>query len=85
MSGLLRDQQYALTRHLRDPQHEPSPPGLEPRRLQIYRDLLFNNLQALLGSSFPVVLQVLVDAVWQALGPRHFIEHRWASPLRSKI
>ena len=85
MSGLLRDQQYALTRHLRDPQHEPSPPGLEPRRLQIYRDLLFNNLQALLGSSFPVVLQVLDDAEWQALCRRYFIEHRCASPLFTEV
>jgi hypothetical protein len=85
MSDLLRDQQFALTRHLRDPAHEPSPPDLEPRRLQIYRDLLFNNLQALLGSSFPVLLQMLDGAEWQALCRRYFIEHRCASPLFTEV
>lgn len=85
MSDLLRDQQFALTRHLRDPVHEPSPPDLEPRRLQIYRDLLFNNLQSLLGGSFPVLLQVLDDAEWQALCRRYFIEHRCASPLFTEV
>lgn len=85
MSGVLRDQQSALTRHLRDPLHEPPPAGLEPRRLRIYRDLLFNNLQALLGSSFPVLLQVLDDAEWQALCRRYFIEHRCLSPLFTEV
>lgn len=85
MSGLLREQQFALTRHLRDPQHAPAPADLPPQRLQIYRDLLFNNLQALLGSSFPVLLQVLDDAEWDALCRRYFIEHRCVSPLFTEV
>lgn len=85
MNGHLHDQQFGFTRHLRDPAHEPSPPGLEPRRLQIYRDLVFNNLQALLGSSFPVVLQVLGDTEWHTLCRRYFVGHRCASPLFTRI
>lgn len=61
MSDTLRAQQWALTAHLRDPQHQPAPAGLDETRLQVYRDLLFNTLQALLAGSFPVLLQVLDD------------------------
>ncbi|MBT2766478.1 putative DNA-binding domain-containing protein [Stenotrophomonas sp. ISL-67] len=85
MSGQLRDQQFALTRHLRDPLHAPAPAALEARRVQIYRDLLFNNLQALLGSSFPVLLQLLEKEEWDAVCRRYFIEHRCASPLFTEV
>lgn len=85
MSGTLRDQQSAMTLHLRDPQGQPAPTGLEPRRLQIYRDLLFNNLQGLLGGSFPVLLQVLDASEWDALCRRYFIEHRCVSPLFTEV
>lgn len=85
MSATLRDQQWALTGHLRNPDSAPAPAGLDARRLQVYRDLLFNNLQSLLGGSFPVLLQVLDDAEWQALCRRYFIEHRCASPLFTEV
>jgi len=85
MSGQLREQQWALTRHLRDPERQAAPEGAPQRRLQIYRDLLFNNLQSLLAGSFPVVLQVLDDAEWTALCRRYFIEHRCVSPLFTEV
>lgn len=85
MSTRLHQQQWTLTRHLRDPGAQPAPDGLAPRRLQVYRELLFNNLQSLLGGSFPVLLQVLDDAEWQALCRRYFIEHRCVSPLFTEV
>jgi hypothetical protein len=85
MSDTLRAQQWALTAHLRDPQHQPAPAGLDGRRLQVYRDLLFNNLQALLAGSFPVLLQVLDDDEWGALCRRYFATHRCTSPLFTQV
>lgn len=85
MSDRLRAQQWALTRHLRDPRRQPAPAGLDERRLQVYRDLLFNNLQALLAGSFPVLLQVLAAEEWNALCRRYFVEHRCASPLFTEV
>ncbi|WP_315389682.1 putative DNA-binding domain-containing protein [uncultured Stenotrophomonas sp.] len=85
MSGTLRDQQSGMTLHLRDPHGQPAPAGLEPRRLQIYRDLLFNNLQGLLGGSFPVLLQILHRDEWDALCRRYFVEHRCVSPLFTEV
>lgn len=85
MSDTLRAQQWALTAHLRDPQHQPAPAGLDQRRLQVYRDLLLNTLQALLAGSFPVLLQVLDENEWAALCRRYVIAHRCASPLFTEV
>lgn len=85
MSDTLRAQQHALTAHLRNPERQPAPAGLDDTRLQVYRDLLFNNLQALLAGSFPVLLQVLDTAEWNALCRRYFADHRCRSPLFTEV
>lgn len=77
----LRAQQLALTRHLRDPQAVPAPDGIEDRRLAIYRDLVFNNVESLLAGNFPVLKQVLGDADWRSLVRGFFRVHRAQTPL----
>ncbi|MDR0182609.1 DNA-binding domain-containing protein [Lysobacter arvi] len=77
----LRAQQLALTGHLRDPQAARAPDGVEERRLAIYRDLVFNNLESLLAGNFPVLKQVLGDADWRALVRDFFRVHRAQTPL----
>ena len=76
----LRAQQLALTRHLRDPQAAPSPDGIEDRRVAIYRDLVFNNVESLLAGNFPVLKQVLGED-WRALVRDFFRVHRAQTPL----
>ncbi|MBU8975009.1 putative DNA-binding domain-containing protein [Lysobacter sp. MMG2] len=78
---LLRAQQLALTRHLRDPQAVSAPKGVEDRRLAIYRDLVFNNVESLLAGNFPVIRQLLGDADWHALVRGFFRDHRAQTPL----
>ncbi|MFO0029272.1 MAG: DUF2063 domain-containing protein [Pseudomonadota bacterium] len=53
--------------HLRDPQAHPAPPHLEDRRVGVYRELFFNNLESLLAGNFPVISRLLPDADWRAL------------------
>jgi len=77
----LRAQQLALTRHLRDPQAAPAPEGVEDRRVAIYRDLVFNNVESLLAGNFPVLKQVLGEADWRALVRDFFRMHRAQTPL----
>lgn len=81
----LREQQFELTRHLRDPQHSPAPPGIEERRLAVYRELLFNNLAGLLAGSFPVIRRLLDDSAWRTLVRDFYREHRCRSPLFTRI
>lgn len=77
----LRAQQFALTRHLRDPQGQPAPPGIEERRLAIYRDLLFNNVESLLAGNFPVICRMLGESDWKNLVREFFRDHRCQTPL----
>ncbi|HRO28484.1 MAG TPA: DNA-binding domain-containing protein, partial [Luteimonas sp.] len=63
----LRAQQLALSSHLRDPAAVAPPGGIEDRRLGIYRELLYNNIQGLLASNFPVIRRTLADDDWHAL------------------
>lgn len=81
---LLRAQQFELTRYLRDPDCEPAPPGIEPRRLQVYRELLFNNIESLLAGNFPVIRRTLGEA-WPSLVRRFYRDHRCQTPLFPEI
>lgn len=77
----LRAQQFELTRHLRDPQASPAPAGIEERRLEVYRGLLFNNIEGLLAGNFPVVHELLGEQRWTALVRDFFRDHRCRTPL----
>jgi hypothetical protein len=77
----LREQQFRLAAHIRDPDHAPPPPGIEERRLAIYRDLFYSSLQGLLAGNFPVIRRLLGDAGWHGLVRAFYREHRCATPL----
>lgn len=81
----LRGQEFALARHLRDPQGQPPPAGIEDRRLAIYRDLLFNNIETLLAGNFPVIRKLLGDAEWFALVRAFVRDHHCQTPLFPEI
>ena len=63
-----REKQYAFAAHIRDPDGKPAPSGIEDRRMAIYRELFFNNLFKLLGSTFPVLRKL-----YGADGFRHLV------------
>lgn len=81
----LHDQLGALAAHVRDPGTQPGPPGIEDRRLKIYRELVFNNLDGLLGGTFPVTRRTLGDADWQALLRCFLRMHRSQTPLFTRL
>ncbi len=81
MSGsTLRDSQLAMARHLRDPARVPGPDGVEPRRLKVYQELVYRNIEGFIAGGFPVLKSLYREADWQAL-VRAFIDgHRCRSP-----
>ena len=81
----LHDQLHALAAHVRDPATHPGPPGIEDRRLAVYRELVANNLDGLLAGTFPVIRRTLGDADWQALLRRFLINHRSETPLFTRL
>lgn len=83
--GTLRDSQRAMARHLRNPEHVPGPGGVEPRRLKIYQDLVYRNIEGFISNGFPVLRSLYDDRDWHTL-VRAFIEgHRCQSPFFLEI
>jgi hypothetical protein len=81
----LREQQFTLARHLRDPDIHAPPPGLEDRRLRVYRELFFGAIESLLAGGFPVIRQTLGEKAWRALVRRFYANHRSTTPLFPQI
>lgn len=77
--------QETFTRHMRDPEHAPAPAGVEDRRLAIYRDLLYNNVQQFLAAGFPVLRRISTDAYWHGLVRDYFRDHRAHTPYFPKM
>lgn len=81
-----RDAQRAFAAHLRDPDHNPAPPGLEDRRMAIYRELFFNSIESLLAGNFPVLKRILEpDDQWRALVRDFYAHHRSRTPYFTQI
>src|SRR5687768_3500599 len=81
----LREQQFTLARHVRDPSRNAPPPGIEERRIAIYRDLFYNSIESLLAGNFPVIRKTLGDARWKALVRNFYASHRCRTPLFTEI
>jgi uncharacterized protein len=74
-------QQYAFAAHIRDPENQPAPAGIEDRRMAIYRNLFFNNVSQLLAKTFPVLHKILGADAWRILIREYFSTHRAHTPL----
>lgn len=80
MAETLRELQLRFAAHLRDPANRPPPAGIEDRRLQIYRELFYNNVQDFLANAFPVMCRILGEAAWHALVRRFYAQHAAHAP-----
>jgi hypothetical protein len=77
--------QYRFAAHLRDPKRNPAPRGVEPRRMKIYRELFYNNVEGFLASAFPVLRVITPDARWHAMARDFFARHESHQPLFHRI
>lgn len=77
----LAEQQAMLAAYIRDPEHAPPPPGIEARRLKVYRELFLNNVQSLLAGNFPVLRSLHDDAAWEQRIRAFYREHDCHTPL----
>jgi uncharacterized protein len=51
--------QLEFAAHLRDPDEHAAPSGIDERRLRVYRELIYNNIESFLAGAFPVARKVL--------------------------
>lgn len=66
--------------HLRDPAQADPPADIADRRLQIYRDLVYNNVAGFLESGFPVLKMLLDEHRWHAIVRDFLARHTSQSP-----
>lgn len=72
--------QQQFMAHIRDPQSHKAPDGIEDRRMAVYRDLFFNNIEGFISSGFPVLKSLYCDEHWIELVRLFFKNHRCESP-----
>ena len=80
MTTQLRDAQFEMANFLRNPETNPAPPGVEARRLKIYQDLVYNNIESFISNGFPVLRSLYRDSEWHALVHRFIDGHRCHTP-----
>jgi uncharacterized protein len=72
--------QLAFAAHIRSPESNPVPEGIEDRRMAIYRNLFFNNIQTFVASGFPILKSIIDPQEWTAM-VRDFVHyHQSHSP-----
>ena len=69
-----KDWQYSFTSHIRDPENVPAPEGIEARRIKIYSELFYNNVEGFISGGFPVLRSLYNEDDWHKL-VRHFFKH----------
>lgn len=77
--------QTAFASHIRNPDSFDAPDDIEDRRMKIYRDLFFNNIQSLLSSNFPVLRALYKEQDWLQLVRDFYSEHRCQTPLFTEV
>jgi hypothetical protein len=75
-----KDWQYDFTAHIRDPENVPTPAGMEERRIRIYNELFYNNIEGFIANGFPVLRSLYSDADWHAMVRDFFKRHRNQTP-----
>jgi len=72
--------QYEFTAHIRDPEKNARPEGIEDRRMNIYRELFYNNIEGFIADGFPVIRKIYNDENWHKMIRDFFASHKSHSP-----
>jgi len=84
-SNSFTDTQYQFAAYLRDPLNQPAPDNIEQRRMAIYRDLFYNNIDGFIANAFPVIRAITADDDWQAMIRDFMIKHHCKTPLFHEV
>lgn len=72
--------QYQFAAHIRNPERHIKPEGVEERRMTIYRELFFNNVDGFISGGFPVLKSITDEVAWQRLVRNFFDQYRCHTP-----
>jgi hypothetical protein len=87
MNNIPSFQQYqqAFTAHIRDPMNQPRPKNVLPIGMDVYKEIVFNNLFESVSACFPVAQKVIGKRAWLKLVRDFFREHSSSTPIFRKI
>jgi uncharacterized protein len=80
-----KSKQVEFAAYIRDPENNPAPADVKKQRMDMYRELFFNNIEGFLSGNFPVLRKILDDTQWFALVQDFFAKHSCRSPYFSQI
>lgn len=75
------NQQYAFAAHIRNPDTYPRPDDVEERRMKIYRELFYSNIEDSIANTFPVLRNITSDDRWHAMIRGFYSNHISHTPL----
>jgi hypothetical protein len=82
---LFQQQQYAFAARIRDPEGALRPADVEERRMAVYCELFYNNIEGVLSNAFPVVRSLYCDDDWHALVRSFFRTHHAQTPYLTEL
>lgn len=77
--------QLAFTAAVRDPDNRHAPEDVPSRRMAVYQELVYNNIDDALSSVFPVLRKISSDKRWHGLMRDFLVEHRAKTPLFTEL
>ena len=80
-----KDAQVEFTSYIRDPENNPAPSDVKKQRMEMYRTLMFNNVESFISSNFPVLRKIFDEQSWNAMVQDFFSRHTSKTPYFSEI
>ena len=77
--------QQAFTAYIRDPRDQPRPKNVKTKGMDVYKEIVFNNLFESVSACFPVAQKVIGKRAWLKLIRGFFREHSSSTPIFRKI
>jgi len=81
----LAQTQENFTRYLRNPSEVAIPEGLDPRRMGVYQNLVYENIFSLLSGFFPVMVSLFNEEKWRALIAEFIRDFKAETPYFPKL
>jgi len=85
MSVDFKAKQREFAGYIRDSIRNPVPADVKAERMDMYKQLFFNNIDSFLSNNFPVLRQLLDDQQWTALAEDFFAKHPCQTPYFTEI
>ena len=80
MAAKLSDIQRAFAAHIREPSLNAAPSDIEDRRMNIYRELFYKNIEGFISSAFPVLRKLYSNSDWHLMVRDFINRHQSQSP-----